>query len=98
VAEVCAALTGLRCLDLSSCCKLGGPALGALGGLTALTQLALCGLSARRVSDAAIAAALQRLPRLQVLSLAFCRQARARAARRHPSAAKQMEKREVKTA
>ena len=77
MAEICAALTGLRCLDLSSCVKLGALALGALGGLTALTQLALCGLSARRVSDGAIAAALQRLPWLQVLSLAFCRQARA---------------------
>ena len=76
MAEICAALTCLRCLDLSSCVKLGGLALGALGGLTALTQLALCGLSARRVSDGAIAAALQRLPRLEVLSLAFCRQVR----------------------
>lgn len=81
VAEIGQALTHLRCLDLSGCCKLGEAALAALAALTRLTELRLCGLSARRVSDGAIAAALRRLPLLEVLDLAFCRQVLAWGAR-----------------
>ena len=54
--------------------KLCDAALASMAALTRLTELSLSGLSNRKVSDAAIGAALQHMPLLEKVNLWYCRQ------------------------